>query len=1084
MDIVEELRRDRESGAKRLETEYKAGLMTLARRFCNDEGDAEELVNRTFAEVINGIDDYLEQSAFFAWMCQILVNLRKRDNKRKSNKTVVYPGVVPEMVDDDAQEAIYRNLDYSLLRDAIAEMPTEMRELLLLHYFMEIPIPKLAKILAVPAGTVKSRLHYARSVLAAKMGVAVKKPGGKAVLLALLLCGITALGAAVGLPVARLLPFLSVAVEQQADSSKDAGQATGTARQADACAATPSATSQQTEASNLSTFQPFNFSTDNPQGDTMNISKTSRTLAASAAFAAATAAIPAYADIYVAKTGSDANPGTLDAPKLTIQAGVDAVASGGTVYVAPGIYGAFTESAALGRACVVITNKAVTLRATGGRAETVILGRRQSGTDHGMGPDAVRCIVATNAENTIISGFTIRNGCTALGSSGDSDILHAGGGVYTSSGQNGAFYVVDCDIQSCSAEYGGGANGGRFIRCRFTGCIAAYAASAANNIRAFSTVFAGNRSSDLRSRFNIAGVLRRPYIVNCTMAFNEGTPINTIDADRAFNCIIVGHTAATDGTVAGRLVNCATDAANASSSCVQITSDDLFSPATGDWRLKTGSAAVGAGDASKVSKNMSSAYTGTDLLGNTRKTGDTVNCGAVEASATAVETGASFVSCAPQYGLMAVDGAVTASAVALPLRVESLPAEPTVSFLPVDGYDMVALASSAGSGDAHWPLMDETVPMRIAAASATAVTNTLLAGAVYHVAPSGDDVNGDGSAAAPYATFAKAMNLDNAPKLVLAHPGNYGHLVPSYYRGSNRVEIAKNNVRIKAVAGPEATVIPGASDPTGDSGLGTGAVRCVAFRENLAAVQGFTLRGGRTATGDGTSARGGGAQIEDGKGSILDCVIEDCIGAWGSAIASGTGGGHAVRCIVRNCSVPAGANANYALALNANLDTCLFYGNSFPSAATSSTVIGPNCNARFCTVAGTSAPFGAFSSRADAWNCIVAGTTGGGVDLPWNSNGAYDFTSGLFGTSTQDASNYTTAVQGKPRFSDASANDYRLQNNSAALTAGSLEFATDRNLVDVTGRKFDFAASASGSCIAGCYADTVSARNGMVVTFR
>lgn len=811
---------------------------------------------------------------------------------------------------------------------------------------------------------------------------------------------------------------------------------------------------------------------------------TLRTLAASAAFAAATAAIPAYADIYVAKTGSDANPGTLDAPKLTIQAGVDAVASGGTVHVAPGIYGDFTESAALGRACVVITNKAVTLRATGGRAETVILGRRQPGTDHGMGPDAVRGIVATNAENTLISGFTIRNGCTALGSSGDTDILHVGGGVYTSSGQNGAFHVVDCDIQACSAEYGGGASGGRFVRCRFTGCMAAHSASAANNIRAFSSVFAGNRSTDIRSRFNTAGVLRRPYIVNCTMAFNEGTPINTLDADRVFNCIIVGNTAAMDATVSGRLVNCATDAANASSSCVQITSDDLFSPATGDWRLKTGSAAIGAGDASKVSKNMSKGYYDTDLLGNTRKTGDTVNCGAVEASATPVETGASFVSCAPQYGLMSVDGAATASAVALPLRVESLPAEPTVSFLPVDGYGMVVLTSSAGAREAHWPLMDETVPMRIAAASETTVTNTLLAGAVYHVAPSGDDVNGDGTEAAPYATFAKAMTLDNAAKLILAHPGNYGHLVPSYYRGSNRVEIAKNNVRIKAVAGPAATVIPGAADPASESGLGAGAVRCIAFKENLAALQGFTLRGGRTATGTGTSARGGGAQIEDHSGSVLDCVIEDCIGAWGSAIASGSGGGHAVRCTVRNCSVPAGANANYAIALNANLDTCLFYGNSLPSEATSSTVIGPNCNARFCTVAGTSAPFGAFSQKASAWNCVVADTIGGGVDLPWSSGGAYNFTSGLFGTSTKDASNYATSVQGKPRFADAKANDFRLQCNSAALTAGSLEYVTDRNLCDVTGRKSDFAASASGSCIAGCFAETVSARNGMVVTFR
>ena len=59
MDIVEEIKQDRERGAKRLEAEYKAGLMTLARRFCHDPGDAEELLNRTFAAVVEGIDDYL-----------------------------------------------------------------------------------------------------------------------------------------------------------------------------------------------------------------------------------------------------------------------------------------------------------------------------------------------------------------------------------------------------------------------------------------------------------------------------------------------------------------------------------------------------------------------------------------------------------------------------------------------------------------------------------------------------------------------------------------------------------------------------------------------------------------------------------------------------------------------------------------------------------------------------------------------------------------------------------------------------------------------------------------------------------------
>ena len=63
MDIVEEIRNDSEKGARSLEAEYRAGLLTLARRLCRNESDAAELVNRTFAEVIANIDSYAELSA-------------------------------------------------------------------------------------------------------------------------------------------------------------------------------------------------------------------------------------------------------------------------------------------------------------------------------------------------------------------------------------------------------------------------------------------------------------------------------------------------------------------------------------------------------------------------------------------------------------------------------------------------------------------------------------------------------------------------------------------------------------------------------------------------------------------------------------------------------------------------------------------------------------------------------------------------------------------------------------------------------------------------------------------------------------
>ncbi|MBQ6248165.1 MAG: sigma-70 family RNA polymerase sigma factor [Kiritimatiellae bacterium] len=274
MTIIEELRENPEEGARRLERECKPGLLALARRLCNDEGDAEELVNRTLAEAVARIDSLLSQSALFGWMCQILVGCHAKDTRRKSNNDIVYPGTVPDMPDESAHQAIPLELDHATLRDAVDNLPAEDREVLLMHYFMDIPVAKMAKVLAIPAGTVKSRLHYARKALAAKLGAKVgevaKKPGGKALLLALALAALTAVGAAVVVAV---------------------GDVGGRFVEASLPEAGPPIDLQQTT------------------GDTMNIKSASTLLAAAAAFATGT---PLAQAAEITFTGGDAaNPTNL-----------------------------------------------------------------------------------------------------------------------------------------------------------------------------------------------------------------------------------------------------------------------------------------------------------------------------------------------------------------------------------------------------------------------------------------------------------------------------------------------------------------------------------------------------------------------------------------------------------------------------------------------------------------------------------------------------------------------------------------------------------------------------------------------------
>ncbi len=318
MTIVEELRNDRESGARRLESEYKAGLMILARRLYADPSDAEELVNRTFAAVVEGIDGFLEQSSLFTWMCRILNHIYSMDNRRKSNQMVVSQGDLPDVEDDGAQEEVYRNLDASLVRDAIGLLPPDQRETLLLHYFMDIPVAKMAKILAVPVGTVHSRLHYARKALAAKLGVKAhemaRKPGARALLVALALAALTAVGAAVAVVEARVIRPQVTHADEPSALRKNAAAVGGIAYIPDVPDSNAGKTGMIGNAADSNGFPPTNSTPQ--QKPAMNTSL--RTLAASAALAAATGATaPTLADPVPATSSSSSELVAMDARTRT-----------------------------------------------------------------------------------------------------------------------------------------------------------------------------------------------------------------------------------------------------------------------------------------------------------------------------------------------------------------------------------------------------------------------------------------------------------------------------------------------------------------------------------------------------------------------------------------------------------------------------------------------------------------------------------------------------------------------------------------------------------------------------------------------
>ena len=197
MDIVRTIREDREKGAQFLEDEYKTRLMGVAYRLCGDETEAEHLVFQAFDEAIRRIETLDKPESFYNWLCHILVNCHAKAIRRKEHETVIYTDTPPDEAVDGA-ERVFAAVDAGILREAIESLPEDMKESVILHYFMDIPLGRIAKVLLIPIGTVKSRLHYARLILAKRLGATMRKPAVVIAALFLLLFVSAAAAVAVG----------------------------------------------------------------------------------------------------------------------------------------------------------------------------------------------------------------------------------------------------------------------------------------------------------------------------------------------------------------------------------------------------------------------------------------------------------------------------------------------------------------------------------------------------------------------------------------------------------------------------------------------------------------------------------------------------------------------------------------------------------------------------------------------------------------------------------------------------------------------------------------------------------------------
>jgi RNA polymerase sigma-70 factor (ECF subfamily) len=151
---------------------YTDGLFGYAMVLRRNPTAAADLVQETYVRALKAQKSLRPSSNVKSWLFTILRNIWLNQLRHERN--------APEIVDLEAHESIAdvavetskdphaqyaSKIEQERLRNAIAQLPEEFREIIILREYEELSYQEIAAILHCPAGTVMSRLARARSKL-------------------------------------------------------------------------------------------------------------------------------------------------------------------------------------------------------------------------------------------------------------------------------------------------------------------------------------------------------------------------------------------------------------------------------------------------------------------------------------------------------------------------------------------------------------------------------------------------------------------------------------------------------------------------------------------------------------------------------------------------------------------------------------------------------------------------------------------------------------------------------------------------------------------------------------------------------
>lgn len=156
-------------------------MSTLARSMLRNRAEADDVVADALVRIHRGAPGFRGERGLKTWTLRIVANLcRDRLRRRKFDggsiddlSPIAHAGLRVEPV-EGWDDALDREVVADVLERAIAKLPSDQREVIVLRFRTGLSLAEVADTLGIPEGTVKSRLGRALAALRAEMKETLK----------------------------------------------------------------------------------------------------------------------------------------------------------------------------------------------------------------------------------------------------------------------------------------------------------------------------------------------------------------------------------------------------------------------------------------------------------------------------------------------------------------------------------------------------------------------------------------------------------------------------------------------------------------------------------------------------------------------------------------------------------------------------------------------------------------------------------------------------------------------------------------------------------------------------------------------